>query len=143
MRGKEDLNKGGGYVCLALRPFLIQLAGSPGCAPNDCFWFERFRPGTVLWISWTSSFECCAGCHTVRAGAFQCSPAVVGEICDFKILSSTQMQPPPPLPMTTAFGGIGVVSNEWARDQCPTGLVSTGVKSGVKVTAVSTVRGSV
>ena len=50
--------------------------------------------------------------------------------------------PPPPHPMTTAFGGIGVVSNEWARDQCPTGLVSTGVKSGVKVTAASTVRGS-
>ena len=50
--------------------------------------------------------------------------------------------PPPPHPIITAFGGIGAESNEWARVQCPAGLVSTGGKSGVKVTAASTVRGS-
>ena len=44
--------------------------------------------------------------------------------------------------MTTAFGSIGAESNEWARDLCPTELVSTGGESGVKVTTASTVRGS-
>ena len=43
--------------------------------------------------------------------------------------------------MTTAFGSTGAGSNEWARDRSPSGSVS-GVKSGVKVTAASTVRGS-
>ena len=33
-------------------------------------------------------------------------------------------------------------SNEWARGLCPAGLVSTGDKLGVKVTAASTVKGS-
>ena len=42
--------------------------------------------------------------------------------------------------MTTAFGSTGAESNEWERDLCSTGLVSTGGKSGVKVTAASTVR---
>ena len=44
--------------------------------------------------------------------------------------------------MATAFGSVGAESNGWARGLCPIGLVSTGGKSGVKVTAASTVRGS-
>ena len=59
-----------------------------------------------------------------------------------KISSSARMQLSPPHAMTTAFGSIGAESNEWARDLCPIGLVSTDGKSGVKVTAASTVRGS-
>ena len=59
-----------------------------------------------------------------------------------KISSSARMPLPPPHPMATAFGSIGAESSEWARDLCPTGLVSTGGKFSVKVTAVSTVRGS-
>ena len=59
-----------------------------------------------------------------------------------KILSSARMPLPPPHPMATAFGSIGAKSSEWARDLCPTGLVSTGGKSSVKVTAVSTVKDS-
>ena len=35
-----------------------------------------------------------------------------------------------PHPMTTTSGSIGTGSNEWTRYLCPTGLVSTGVKSG-------------
>ena len=61
---------------------------------------------------------------------------------DLKTPSSARMQLSPPHPMTTAFGSIGAESNEWARDLCPTGFMSTGVKSGVKVTSASTVRGS-
>ena len=58
--------------------------------------------------------------------------------------SSARMLPPPPPthPMTTAFGSIGAESNEWTRGLCPAGLVSVGGKSGVKVTAASTVRDS-
>ena len=59
-----------------------------------------------------------------------------------KMSSSARMLLPPPHPMTTAFGSIGAESNEWARGLCPTGLVSAGGKSGVKVTAASAVRGS-
>ena len=44
--------------------------------------------------------------------------------------------------MAIVFGSIGAESNEWARDRCPSGMVSTGVKSGVKVTAARPVRGS-
>ena len=44
--------------------------------------------------------------------------------------------------MTTAFGSFGAESNEWARRLCPAGLVPAGGKSGVKVPAASTVRGS-
>ena len=44
--------------------------------------------------------------------------------------------------MATAFGSVGAESNGWARGLCPIGLVSTSGKSGVKVTAASTVRGS-
>ena len=58
-----------------------------------------------------------------------------------KMSSSARMPPPPPPhPMTTAFGSIDAESNEWARYLCSTGLVSRGGKSGVKVTAASTVR---
>ena len=49
---------------------------------------------------------------------------------------------PPPHPMTTTFGNTGTESNEWAWDLCPIGLVSTGGKSGMKVAAASTVKGS-
>ena len=49
---------------------------------------------------------------------------------------------PPPHPMATAYGSIGADSNGGALGLCPIGLVSTGGKSGVKVTAASTVRGS-
>ena len=58
------------------------------------------------------------------------------------MLSSARMLLPPPHPMTTAFGSIGVESKEWARGVCPAGLVSAGGKSGVKVTAASTVSNS-
>ena len=44
--------------------------------------------------------------------------------------------------MTAAFGSFGAESNEWARRLCPAGLVPAGGKSGVKVTAASTVRDS-
>ena len=44
--------------------------------------------------------------------------------------------------MTTAFGSIGAESNEWAKDLGPAGFVAAGGKSGVKVAAASTVRGS-
>ena len=44
--------------------------------------------------------------------------------------------------MTTAFRSIGAEYSEWARGLYPTGLVSTGGKSGVKITAARTVRGS-
>ena len=54
----------------------------------------------------------------------------------------SEFYPPPPHPITTAFGSIGAESNEWARGLCPAGLVCAGGKSGVKVTAASTVRGS-
>ena len=47
-----------------------------------------------------------------------------------------------PHPMATAFGSIGAESNRWALGLCPIELVSTGGKSGVNVTAASTVRGS-
>ena len=59
-----------------------------------------------------------------------------------KMSSSARMLLLPPHPMTTAFGSIGAESNKWARGLCPAGLVSAGGKSGVKVTAASTVRGS-
>ena len=59
-----------------------------------------------------------------------------------KMSSGARMLLPPPQPMTTAFGSIGAKSNDWARGLCPVGLVSAGGKSGVKVTAASTVRGS-
>ena len=59
-----------------------------------------------------------------------------------KMSLSARMLLPPPHPMTTAFGSIGAESNEWARGLCPAGLVSAGGRSGVKVTAASTVRGS-
>ena len=59
-----------------------------------------------------------------------------------KMSSSARMPLTPPYPMTTAFDSIGAKSNEWARDLCPTGLVSTGGESGVKVITASTVRGS-
>ena len=59
-----------------------------------------------------------------------------------KMSSSARMLLPPPHPMTTAFGSIGAESNEWATDLCSAGLVSASDKSGVKVTAASTVRGS-
>ena len=143
MRGNEGLNNGGGCSCRALWPFLLQLAGPPECVPKDCFWFERLHPGTVPQISWTGSFEHCAGCHTIRAGAFQCSPVVVDDTCvKSKCPPMPECKSPSPHPMTTAFGSIGAGSNEWTRDLCPTGLMSTGVKSGMKITAASTMRGS-
>ena len=58
-----------------------------------------------------------------------------------KMSYSTRMPLLPPHLMTTAFDSIGAEFNEWATDLCPTGLVSTGGRSGVKVTAASTVRG--
>ena len=75
-------------------------------------------------------------------GAFQCSLVVVGDACEFKNVVQYPNATPPPHPMTTAFGSIGAESNEWAEDLCPAGLVSAGGKSGVTVTAASTVRGS-
>ena len=59
-----------------------------------------------------------------------------------KMSFSARMLLLPPHPMTTAFGSIGEESNEWVRGLCPAELVSVGGKSGVKVTAASTVRGS-
>ena len=56
--------------------------------------------------------------------------------------SSARMLLPSLHSMTTAFGSIGAESNEGARGLCPAELVSAGGKSGVKVTAASTVRGS-
>ena len=56
--------------------------------------------------------------------------------------SARMLLPHPPHPMTRAVGTIGAESNEWAQSLCPAKLVSAGGKSGVKVTAVSTVRGS-
>ena len=104
---------------------------------------ERLHPGTVLRISWTRSFEYCVGYHVVRAGTFQCSPVVVGDTCEFEnVIQCPNATPPPSHPMTTAFGSTGTESNEWARGLCPARLVSVGGKSGVKVTAASTVRGS-
>ena len=44
--------------------------------------------------------------------------------------------------MTTAFGSIDAEFNESARVLCPVRFVSAGGKSGVKVTAAGTVRGS-
>ena len=44
--------------------------------------------------------------------------------------------------MTTYFGSIGAEFHAWARDRYPSGLVSSGVKSGVKAIAASTMRGS-
>ena len=61
---------------------------------------------------------------------------------DSNMSSSARMLLPPLHPMTTAFGSIGAESNEWARGLCPTGLVSVGGRSGVKVTAASTVMDS-
>ena len=52
-----------------------------------------------------------------------------------KMFSSARILLPPPHPITTAFRSIGAESNVWARVRCPAGLVSTGGKSGVKVTA--------
>ena len=47
---------------------------------------------------------------------------------DSKMSSSARMPLTPPLnPMTTAFGSIGVESNEWARDLCPTRLCRRAV----------------
>ena len=96
----------------------------------------------VLQISYTSLFERSVGCHTVRAGVFQCSPVEVGDTCKVENVIQCPNVTPPPHPMTTAFDCIGAVSSERARDLCPTGLVSTSVKSGMEVTAASTVRGS-
>ena len=59
-----------------------------------------------------------------------------------KMSSSARMLLPPPHPMATAFGSVGTEPNGWARGLCPIGWVSTGGKSGVKVTAASTVRDS-
>ena len=59
-----------------------------------------------------------------------------------KMSSRARMLPPPPPHPTTAFRSIGAESNEWARGLSPAGLVSAGGKSGVKVTAARTVRGS-
>ena len=136
------MDNGGGCSCRALLSFL-QLVCRPRRGLNDYSWFERLHPGTVLQVSWTSSFEQCAGCHAVRAGAFECFP-VVGDTRESEnvIQCPNTIPPPPPHPMTTIFGSIGVESNEKARDLCPTGLVSAGVRSGVKVTAASSVRGS-
>ena len=94
-------------------------------------------------MSWTRSFEQCIGSHVVRASAFQRSPVVVGDTCEFENVIQCPNPTPPSHPMTTAFGNIGAKSNEWARGLCPAGLVSAGGKSGVKVTAASTVRDSV
>ena len=58
-----------------------------------------------------------------------------------KMLFNARMLLSPPHPITTALGSLGTESNEWARVRCPTGLMSTGSKSGVKVTAASTVKG--
>ena len=49
---------------------------------------------------------------------------------------------PPMHPMITALESIGAESNEWTRGLCLAGLVSVGGKSGVKVSAVSTVKDS-
>ena len=135
------MNNGGGCSCRALLSFL-QLACPPGCVPNNCCWFERPYPETVLRISWTSLFEYCPGCHTVRKGVLQCSPVVVGDTCEFENITQCPNATLPPHPMTTAFGSIGAESNKWARDLCPTGLVSTGGKSGLRVTPSSTLKGS-
>ena len=59
-----------------------------------------------------------------------------------KMSFSARILLPPPHPMTTAFGSVGAESKVWARDLCPTELVSVGGRLGVKVTAASTVRGS-
>ena len=59
-----------------------------------------------------------------------------------KMSFSARMLLPPTHPMTTAFGSIRAEFNEWTRGLCPAGLVSVVGKSGVKVTASSTVRGS-
>ena len=142
LRGNVVLDKGSGCSCRALRSFLLELAGPPGCVSNDCLWFERLHPGTVLQISGISPFERSVGCHTIRAGTFQCSPVVVGDTCEVENTIQCLNATPPLHPMTTAFGCIGAGSNEWARDLCPTGLVLTSVKSGAKATAASTVRGS-
>ena len=68
---------------------------------------------------------------------------MVGDTCEFEnVIQCPNATPPPSHPMTIAFGSIDAKFNEWARDLCPTRLVWTGGKSGVKVTAASTVRGS-
>ena len=62
----------------------------------------------------------------------------------FSALQSRSVTPVqlPPHSMITDFGSIDARSDEWARDRCPSGLVPTGVKSGLKITAASTVRGT-
>ena len=127
------MDNGGSCSWRTLLSFL-QLDCPPGCVPNDYFRFER--------LHWTILFEQRAGCHAVRAGAFQSSPVVVSDTCEVENIIQCPNATSPPHPMATAFGSIGAESSEWARDLCPTGLVSTGGKSSVKVTAVSTVRGS-
>ena len=68
---------------------------------------------------------------------------MVGDTCEVEnVIQCPNVTPPPPHPMTTAFGSIGAESNEWAQGLCPVGLVSAGGKSGAKVTAASTVRDS-
>ena len=74
-----------------------------------------------------------------RLPSWMC-PVVVGDTCKFENVIRARMLLPPPHPMTTTFGSIGAESNEWARGLCPAGLLSAGGKSGVNVTAASTVR---
>ena len=106
------MGNGGSCSCCALLS-LLQLVCPPGCVPSDYFRFERLHSVTLLRISWTRSFEQCVGCHVVRAGAFQCSPVVVDDTCEFEnAIQCPNAPPPPPHRMTTAFESIGAESNE-------------------------------
>ena len=104
LRVNEGFNKGSDCFCRALRSFRLQLAGPPRCVPNGCLWFVRLHLGTVLGIFWTSLFERCVGCHTVRAGAFKCSPVVVGDTCEFETVIQCPNLLPPPLQRLAVSG---------------------------------------
>ena len=67
---------------------------------------------------------------------------MVDDTLEFKNVIQCPNATPSQHPKTTAFGSIDTESNEWARDLCPTGLMSTVGKSDAKVTTASTVKGS-
>ena len=89
------------------------------------------------------SYSCCALLFFLQ---LVCPPECVQSWsvtpCEFENAIQCPNATPPPAPDYYSFGSIGAESNEWARGLCPAGLVSVGGKSGLKVTAASTVRGS-
>ena len=102
--------------------------------------FESLHPGTVLRISWTRSFEQCVNSYVVRAGAFQCSPVMVGDTCEFENVIQCPNTTPPPASDDYSFWehrcgiqGTGSVSG-WVG--------VCGRQIGCEGDCASTVRGS-